>query len=165
MTQYNLLIDTELCVGCQACEVACKQENSLPVGPRWMRVIQVGPEEVNGKLVMSFHPARCMHCGKPRCIDACPEKAITKRMDGIVLIDDRLCTGCMLCIEACPFGAPQFNPETNTVGKCLLCVHRVDKGLKPACVLACPTGAIYFGDINEAVEHKRKDRAVKASAP
>lgn len=161
MTQRNLLVDIELCVGCQACEIACKQENNLPVGPRWMRVIQVGPKEVNGKLVMSFHPTRCMNCGKPPCVDVCPEKAITKRIDGDVLINQALCTGCMICIEACPFGAPQFNPEANTVSMCTLCVHRIDKGLKPACVLACPTGAIQFGEINEVIEHIREERAAK----
>ncbi len=159
MPQYNLLVDLELCVGCQTCEVACKQENDLPVGPRWMRVIQAGPKEVNGKLVTSFHPIRCMNCGKPPCIDACPEGAITKRMDGNVLINKELCNGCMACIEVCPFGALQFNPEMNTVEMCTLCVHRVDKGLKPACVLACLTGAIQFGDINELIEQKRKERA------
>ncbi|MBI2860004.1 MAG: 4Fe-4S binding protein [Chloroflexi bacterium] len=161
MTQRNLLIDSELCVGCQACEIACKQEHNLPVGPRWIRVVQVGPRPAGGRLVMSFHPTRCMNCGKPPCVDACPEGAITKRADGNVLINEALCTGCMACIEACPFDAPQFNQETNTVGMCTLCAHRTDYGLMPACSLACPTGAIQFGEINSLIEKKRAERAAR----
>ncbi len=159
MVKYSLLVDQDLCLGCQACEVACKQEHDIPVGPRWMRVIMVGPEEVGGKLRLSFSHLRCMHCGKPVCVDACPVDAITKRVDGIVLINEELCTGCEACIEACPFGAPQYNPEKNTVEMCTLCVHRVDKGLKPACVLVCPTGALLFGDINELTQSKARKRA------
>ena len=158
MTQYALLVDEKRCVGCQTCEVACKQENSLPVGPKWMAVIS-RIREVDGKLVMSFSVIRCRHCGKPPCIDACPTSAITKRADGIVLVDPELCSGCMACIEACPFGALQFNPQKNVVEKCTLCVHRIEKGLKPACVIHCPAEAIQFGDINELVQIRGKRRA------
>jgi Fe-S-cluster-containing dehydrogenase component len=97
-----------------------------------------------------------MHCGKPLCLDACPEEAITKSADGIVLINPDLCTGCKQCIEACPFGIPQLNPETGIAEKCTLCAHRIDKGLEPACVLACPTNAIGFGDINRLSELKKE---------
>ncbi len=159
MVHYSLLVDRNLCLGCQSCEVACKQENNLPEGPRWIRVIQVGPVEIGGKLTMSFHVSRCMHCGKPVCINACPEGAITKRIDGIVLINPELCTGCEICIEVCPFGVLQFNPEKNIVEKCTLCAHRVDNGLKPPCVNTCPTGALQFGDINELSELIRIKRA------
>lgn len=158
MTQYALLVDEKRCVGCQTCEVACKQENSLPVGPKWMVVIS-RIKEVDGKLVMSFLHIRCMHCANPPCIPACPTNAITKRADGIVLIDPELCTGCMVCIEACPFAAPQFNPEKNTVEMCTLCVHRIEKGLEPACVQHCPSGALQFGDINDLTELIRERRA------
>jgi len=158
MTQYALLVDEKRCVGCQTCEVACKQENSLPVGPKWMVVIS-RIKEIDGKLVMSFPHIRCMHCANPPCIPACPTNAVTKRADGIVLIDPELCTGCMACIEACSFGAPQFNPEKNTVEMCTLCVHRIEKGLKPACVQHCPSGALQFGDINDLTELIRERRA------
>ena len=156
MVTYSLLVDSDLCIGCQACEVACKQENNIPVGPKWMRVIQVGPEEKGGKLTMSFVPMRCRHCGKPPCLDACPTGAITKRADGIVMIDPELCIGCKECIEACPFGIPQVNPETDVAEMCTLCRHRIDQGLEPACVLACPTRAISFGDINKLSDLKRE---------
>lgn len=152
MVEYSIVARPDLCLGCQACEIACKQEHDILVGPSLIRVIQVGPEEVEGRLRLSFQLVRCMHCDKPDCIEACPENAITKRIDGIVIINDELCTGCPACIEACPFGAPQYNPEKNVVVMCDLCVHRVDKGLKPACVLACPTGALLFGDVNKVTE-------------
>ena len=159
MTNYSLLIDADLCIGCQACEVACKQENNIPVGPRWVRAIQVGPKEVGGELKMSFIVVRCKHCAKPACMDVCPTDAITKRADGIVLIKPELCTGCKACIEACPFGAPQLNPEKSIVEMCTLCVHRIDQGLAPACFLACPTEAISFGDTNTLIESKREKYA------
>ena len=157
--QYSLLIDLERCCGCYACEVACKQENDIAAGVRWIRVVKKGPVRVGGKLSMSFVPIRCMHCGKPVCIDACPVGAITKRPDGIVLIDAELCNGCKQCIEVCPFGAPQFNPEKNVVEMCTLCVHRVDKGLLPNCVQHCPSRAMYFGDINEIIDLRREKPA------
>ena len=162
MSQYSIIFDDDLCHGCQACEIACKQEHNLPVGPRWIHVVPRGPEQIGGKLILTFKCIRCMHCGKPPCIDACPENAITKRPDGIVLIESELCTGCKACIEACPFGAPQFTPETGLVQKCTLCVHRVENGISPACVRACPTGAIMFGEVNEVTERFGK-RRVKAN--
>ena len=108
---------------------------------------------------MDFVPMRCRHCAKAPCIDACPEKAMTKRSDGIVLIDSELCTGCMVCAEACPFGTIQLNPKTQIVEMCTLCVHRVDAGLEPACVCACPSQRMYFGDINELMKISQTSKA------
>ena len=159
MPQYTLLIDYKLCFDCKACEVACKQENDLPVGPKWIHVVTVGPKKVGDKLVVDFIPMTCVHCAKAPCIDACPTDAITNRQDGIVIIDPALCNGCMACIPACPFAAPQFNPEKNVVEKCNLCLNRVEKGLKPSCVQACPSGAIYFGEVNEVIQLMREQRA------
>lgn len=157
MTEFSLLIHRDLCFGCQACEIACKQENNLGVGPRWIRVVEIGPKEIGGCLKLSYFPMRCFHCTKPACREACPTGAITKRGDGVVLINSELCSGCKACIQACPFGAPQLNPETHLVGKCTLCVQRIARGLKPACVAACPTGAIHFGDINQLTELKKQN--------
>jgi len=151
MHQKNILIDLEYCTGCRACEVACKQEHNIPVGIKWINVVKVGPRMAGGELRMDFVPVRCRHCAKAPCIDACSEKAITKRSDGIVLINQELCNGCMACAEACPFGAVQLNAETQVAEKCTLCVERVDAGLEPACVRACPSKCMYFGDINELI--------------
>ncbi|MFC1823661.1 4Fe-4S dicluster domain-containing protein [Thermodesulfobacteriota bacterium] len=149
MTQKNIVVDIKYCIGCWACEMACKQENNVPVGIKWINVIKVGPKMVGDRLMMDFIPMRCRHCSKAPCIEACPEDAITKRSDGIVLIDRESCIGCLNCAEVCPFKAIQFNEQTGTVEKCTLCVHRIDTGLEPACVLACPSKCIHFGAINE----------------
>jgi len=159
MRKYSLLVDDDLCLGCQACEIACKAEFNLPTGPRRIHVIEVA-KEVGGRVRKRFVPVHCMHCTKPQCIDVCPTKAISQRSDGIVLINSALCTGCKACIEVCSFGAPQLNPETDVIEKCTMCVHRVDAGLEPACVLACPTGAIRFGDTNNLADLKRERYAL-----
>jgi Fe-S-cluster-containing dehydrogenase component len=163
VAQYRLFIDYDLCFGCYACEVACKQENQLPVGPKWISVKTVGPKMAAGKLVMDFIPMTCRHCSNAPCITACPEDAITKRNDGIVLITSELCIGCLACIEVCPFGAPQFNAEREIVEKCHLCHHRLDRGLQPACVQACPAGAISYGDMNGITENLRQRLASRLS--
>jgi len=168
MNQKNIFVDLQYCIGCRACEMACKQENNIPVGIKWINVVKVGPRMVGNKLRMDFVPMRCRHCAKAPCIDACPEKAIVKRSDGIVLIDQDVCTGCMVCAQACPFGAVQLNAKTQVAEKCTLCVHRVDAGLEPACVRICPSRCISFGDINELVrisQTKRAERIVENSVP
>jgi Fe-S-cluster-containing dehydrogenase component len=79
-------------------------------------------------------------------LNACPVAAISKRSDGIVLFSEELCIGCKACVEACPFGAPQYSSEKDIVRACTLCVERIDQGLKPSCVHHCPTNALYLGD-------------------
>ncbi len=158
MTQWALLCDDELCFNCKACEVACKQENNIPTGIRWISVISVGPKKVGENLVAKFIPTMCLHCAKPPCAEVCPEGAIKKRADGIVIIDVNLCIGCASCVPACPFGAIVINPQTGVAEKCTLCAHRVEKGLEPACVSHCQSGAIYFGDANEIYQRMRNER-------
>jgi Fe-S-cluster-containing dehydrogenase component len=159
MEKKSLIVDTDLCYGCFTCEVACKQEHGLPVGTNFIKVQQIGPHRVGGKLKMDFVPMACKHCGKPACLEACPVDAIYKRSDGIVLINEETCIGCQLCIEACPFGAPQFVSEKNVVEKCDLCVDRIDQGQLPACVHHCPTEAILFGNPNTLSRRLQKRRA------
>ena len=150
--EYALMVDTKDCVGCNACEVACKQEHSLPVGPRWIRVFPDSPREIEGKLQLRYVVTHCLHCTQPPCKDVCPVDAITKREDGIVLIEEELCIGCKDCIEACPLGVMEFDEEKGVAQKCDLCVERIDGGLEPACVAACPSHCIYFGDISDITE-------------
>ena len=156
--EYALMVNTEDCVGCNACEVACKQEHNLPVGPRWIRVFPDSPREIEGRLQLRYVVTNCMHCSHPLCRDACPVDAITKREDGIVLIDKELCTGCKDCIEACPLGVMQFNEAEGLAEKCDLCVERIDKGREPACVAACPSHCIYFGDISRITAQLGKQK-------
>lgn len=131
----------------------------MPVGPRWIRVITVGPRKVNGKLRMDFLPMTCRHCSNAPCITACPEEAIGRREDGTVAISAELCIGCLECLSACPFGAPQYNEERGIMEKCNLCLPRLEKGLPPACAQTCPAGAIYFGDAAQITERVRQQKA------
>jgi Fe-S-cluster-containing dehydrogenase component len=135
MADYKFVIKKNDCMGCHACEVACKMEHKLGVGPRLIRVIEKSPE---------FIPVYCHHCAKAPCIESCPEKAIYRNNKGLVLIDEEKCIGCRECLEACPFGAMQFSDDKECAVKCDLCVDRLDQGLKPACVNTCPTDCIVF---------------------
>lgn len=146
---------------CHSCEVACKQENDIPQGVWRIRVIEIGPMELNDKLRLIHVAVRCMHCINPPCVDVCPTKAINKEADGIVLINEGMCIGCKKCIEVCPLGAITFNHQKNVMEKCTLCVHRVRKGLLPSCVQVCPTKALTFGEINNIVKIKQERHAKK----
>lgn len=166
--EYALMVNTDDCVGCNACEVACKQEHNLPIGPRWIRVYSDGPCEIEGKLQLRYIVTHCMHCSRPPCKDACPVEAITQRGDGIVLIDEELCIGCKDCIEACPLGVMQFDEAKEVAQKCDLCADRLDGGVQPSCVAACPSHCIYFGDIRQITQMLGKKKLLvwhKAIAP
>lgn len=146
MAKYSLMFFRKDCMGCHACEVACKMEHGLGVGPRLVRVLENGPD---------FFPVYCHHCADAPCRRACPVDAISKTVDGIVLIDEGLCIGCAECIVACPFGAMQFDEERGLAVKCDLCVHRLRDGRAPACSSVCGTRCISWGSVQKLV-----DRAV-----
>lgn len=157
--KLGIVVDLDKCIGCYACVVACKQENYLPphgdgvpfvAGPQWMKVYTIGPLGTYPNLSMYYIPRICMHCEKAPCIDSCPANAIYRRDDGIVLINESVClqSNCSeQCIPSCPYSAIYPKDEKGVAGKCNLCVQRIDKGLEPACVMACPTDALSFGDI------------------
>jgi anaerobic dimethyl sulfoxide reductase subunit B (iron-sulfur subunit) len=155
--QLGFYVDIEKCTGCKACQVACKDKNDLPEGIRWRRVFQYeGGQWVNqdGTMIPSnvyayAVSAACMHCQNPVCTQVCPAGAITKRDDGIVLIDQDKCIGCRYCSWACPYGAPQFDAAQGVMTKCTMCADLVDKGERPACVEACPYRALDFGPLDE----------------
>jgi DMSO reductase iron-sulfur subunit len=163
--QYALWIDLEYCVGCNACTMACKSENNTPIGVDYNRVITVEEGEFRDakkppETRVYFIPMPCMHCGKPACLAACPVGAITKRQeDGVVLINKDRCIGCRYCAWACPYGAPQYNAESKVMEKCTLCIHRITKGLLPACVTTCISRTRFFGELNELTKLIQKKRA------
>ncbi len=141
--RYAMYIDVSKCYGCMACVAACASETNVPLGVfrTWVEKITLE----GGTLV--FIPKICNHCEHPSCVDVCPVNATYKREDGLVLIDDELCIGCGACINACPYGARYHNPVKGIADKCTFCEHRLDKGLLPACVEACPTTARVFGNL------------------
>jgi Fe-S-cluster-containing dehydrogenase component len=154
MNKYALVIDHRSCWGCKTCEVACKQEFHVPDEINLIFVSEDGPRLVDDKLDFVFHVNVCRHCDDPPCVEACPEEAIIKRADNIVVMEYEKCTGCRLCIQACPYLAIGFDEDKGIAQKCNLCHHRVDKGLIPACAdNVCLSHCIYFGDPKE-IERK-----------
>ena len=148
------------CIGCRACEMACKDKNGLPPGPRFRRVMYIEggsyPDVYAYKVNMS-----CNHCAEPACLPTCPTGAIFKRKkDGIVDIDSTLCIGCRKCEAACPFGAPQFDPHENIVKKCNLCVDEIEAGRKPYCVMACMMRVLDIGPIDQMDAGTLKTKAI-----
>lgn len=168
--RWAMTIDLKRCVACQSCTVACKVENGTPPGVFWMRVLE-REEGTFPSARKVFLPLRCNHCAEPPCVPVCPTGASYQREeDNLVLIDQNKCIGCRACIVACPYQV-RFIPEDSkgyyaegltpyeaesyrkwqprTVQKCTFCVHRLEKGLDPACVQTCPTRALTYGDLND----------------
>ncbi len=148
MTQMGFYFDQTRCTGCYTCAVACKDWHDIDAGPvNWMQVHVIE----NGRfpnLFMTYLALPCYHCVNPPCALACPVDAITKReADGIVVVDRAKCLGNIecntLCLNACPWDAPQFGPEENAkMQKCDLCLERLEQGQQTICVEACPMYAL-----------------------
>jgi Fe-S-cluster-containing dehydrogenase component len=145
MPKHEVVIDHRLCWGCRTCEVACKQENRSAAGVQLISVREDGPEQIDDQSESVFQINLCRHCDDPPCADACPEAAIRKRDDGLVIMDYDLCTGCQACIDECPYDAITFDDDKDIAQKCNLCHHRVDQGLIPACAdNVCLAHCIHF---------------------
>lgn len=145
--RYGMVVDTKLCVACKACVLACKSENEVPDGycRDWL------VEEVRGvfpNLAAENRSERCNQCANPPCVHACPTGASHVNEGGAVLVTHRKCTGCKACIAACPYDARYVHPD-GYVDKCTFCLHRVTRGVGPACVEVCPTACMHFGDLND----------------
>jgi len=147
MTRYAMAVDTVRCVGCGACVLSCKAENALPDGAFRTRVVT----ETTGiypALAMEIRSERCNQCEDAPCVSNCPTGASFYGKGGIVLVDRDLCTGCKACVAACPYDA-RFIHDDGYADKCTFCIHRVERGLLPACVTNCPAGALTFGDVSD----------------
>src|SRR5438067_681913 len=161
-------IDTTICIGCKACEVACQEWNDLPLS----RTQQIGTYQTQPSLSANYwnliqfrevetqhdglswlmRKDQCMHCAEPGCLEACPAPgAIVQYANGIVDVDPSKCIGCGYCSTGCPFDVPKFHKTTGKMAKCTLCVDRVEVGLEPACIKACPTGCLQFGSKEQMV--------------
>jgi anaerobic dimethyl sulfoxide reductase subunit B (iron-sulfur subunit) len=156
--QLGFYFDATRCTGCKACQVACKDKSDLPVGVTWRRVAEfVGgswaknPDGTYEHTAFAYYTSvACNHCSNAICVTVCPTTALWKRdEDGIVQVDAGKCIGCRYCEWACPYAAPQFSEETGIMTKCNFCVDYIDAGQPPACVAACPSRALEFGEIEE----------------
>lgn len=158
MSIYALYQDDHKCISCRSCQVQCKINKGLSVGPKPNQIIEVGPVKLNGKPKANYIFLSCFHCEDPWCVPACPNQAIKKRPgDGVVYIDQSRCAGCKSCIMACPWSAPQWDASRGKAVKCDFCLDRIDAGLKPACVTACPTNCLNF-DLAENVPDDKRVR-------
>ena len=173
--KWVFLVNTYNCVGCGMCVRACKLENEVPynapVSRTWVeRYVELN----NGKVLIDspmaardgftsdnpmgktidpadiakgfFVPKLCNQCENPPCVQNCPVGATYQTKEGIVLVNRKWCIGCGYCIMSCPYGVRFFHPVYHVAEKCTWCYHRITKGLKPACVFACPFGARQIGN-------------------
>jgi formate dehydrogenase iron-sulfur subunit len=178
---YGFFTDTSVCIGCKACEVACKEWNQLPAddkgflgesldntgelsGSTWRHVkfIDNVPDETmgegNGKAFLLMSDV-CKHCQHASCMDVCPTGAIIRTEFDTVFIQEDVCNGCRYCIAACPYDVIDIDEERDVARKCTLCYDRLQGGMEPACAKACPTDSIQFGPLDEL-----RDRAKKREA-
>ena len=169
--KLGLVIDLDICVGCHACAVNCKEWNTSghssplhdvepygddPTGVWFNRIHTFEVEtEVRGSKTVHF-PKSCLHCDDAPCVTVCPTGASYKRdEDGIVLVNAETCIGCKLCSWACPYGAREYDETAGVMKKCTLCVDKIynenlsENERLPACVSSCPTGARSFGDLGD----------------
>jgi formate dehydrogenase iron-sulfur subunit len=161
MSRKAFMIDTTRCTACRSCQVSCKQWNKLPaeatvnrgsyenppqLTPHLYNQVRFIESEKDGDLRWLFVNKRCMHCGDAGCIKVCPSAgALYRTEDGLVAFNQEKCIGCNYCVNGCPFDVPRYTGEKK-VTKCHACLDRVGNGLVPACVKACPTGTLQFGD-------------------
>src|SRR5215208_1804599 len=178
----GFLTDTTLCIGCKACEVACKQWNQLPIddfgltansydntsdlgATTWRHVAFVERMDGPGGMAPTELPPFqshwlmqsdvCKHCVNAGCMEACPTGAIIRSEFDTVVIQQDICNGCGYCVPACPFGVPELSLFDGKVHKCTFCYDRLQDNLEPACAKACPTDSIQFGEVPLLLERAR----------
>jgi formate dehydrogenase iron-sulfur subunit len=180
---YGFFTDTSLCIGCKACEVACKEWNALPANrmhlsgtsydntrhlsaTTWRHVAFV--EQIaghSGRRATVMKPFQnhwlmmsdvCKHCKRAACLEACPTGALFRTEFGTVVVQQDICNGCAYCVPSCPFGVIELNMESGKAYKCTLCYDRLKGGFEPACAKSCPTNSIQFGEVSELVARARR---------
>lgn len=151
------VVNSSICNGCYNCQIACKDEHcgndwspyakpQPDTGQFWLKMNEFVRGNVP-QVKMSYYPVMCQHCEDAPCIAACEHGDIYRRDDGLVVIDPKECSGCMNCVDACPYGAIYYNETLRIAQKCTGCAHLLDRGwTEPRCVDACPTGALMFGE-------------------
>jgi formate dehydrogenase iron-sulfur subunit len=177
--RMGFFTDTSVCIGCKACEVACKEWNAVPedglelsgmsydntVGlgaSTWRHVAFIeqirpaqGPEPAGGIQWLMASDV-CKHCTEAACLDVCPTGALMRTEFGTVVVQDDVCNGCGYCVPACPFGVIARRETDGGAHKCTLCYDRIGDGLTPACAKACPTESIQFGPLDELRERAER---------
>ena len=178
----GFLTDTTLCIGCKACEVACKQWNQLPMdnfgwtgnsydntghlgAATWRHVAfverisdEAGQRPTSLKAFQSnwlMQSDVCKHCVNAGCMEACPTGAIIRTEFDTVVIQQDICNGCNYCLPSCPYGVIDVSPTDHKAHKCTLCYDRMGDQLEPACAKACPTDSIQFGPVEELLERAK----------
>src|SRR5919106_736899 len=181
---YGFFTDTTLCIGCKACEVACKEWNALPAeefklsghsydntgglsATTWRHVtfLEKLREGDDGKRATAIQPFQsnwlmmsdvCKHCSPAPCLEACPTGALFRTEFDTVVVQQDICNGCGYCVPACPFGVVELNVPDGKAHKCTLCYDRLKGGLEPACAKACPTESIQFGELADLQARARQ---------
>jgi formate dehydrogenase iron-sulfur subunit len=167
--RMGFFTDTTICIGCKACEVACKQWNQLPDdgfvlsgmsydntghlgASTWRHVAFVEKPRADGAFAWLMASDVCKHCVRAGCLEACPTGAILRTEHDSVYVQPDVCNGCGYCVSACPFGVIDRRSDDGRAFKCTLCYDRLQGGLEPACAKACPTDSIRFGEVEELRE-------------
>jgi formate dehydrogenase iron-sulfur subunit len=179
---YGFFTDTSLCIGCKACEVACKEWNTLPAddlgltgesydntaalsATTWRHVAFVEQISKDGERATAMPPYQsnwlmmsdvCKHCERAGCLEACPTGSLFRTEFGTVVVQQDICNGCGYCVPACPFGVITTSETDGKAHKCTFCYDRLKGGLEPACAKACPTDSIQFGELGELQERARR---------
>jgi formate dehydrogenase iron-sulfur subunit len=179
MATTGFFTDATVCIGCKACEVACKEWNGVPAdgfawtGQSYDNTVALGhstwrhvtfvEKVVGGVQAWEFSSDVCKHCEHAGCLEACPTGAIVRTEFGGVFIQPDICNGCGYCVVTCPFGVVDRRPDDGRAFKCTFCYDRQKDGLQPACAKACPTESIQFGDL-EALRARAAQRVTELRA-